>query len=64
MAGSDAAFLRPLANCIMLASQFYSGSVGVCKHVNMDGYKVVNRPGVQQNVLEIMNSKRKLGSKD
>ena len=64
MVGLDAVFLRPLANGIMLASIVYPGSVGGGKFVNMGGYQVVNGPNTLQNVLEIMNSKRKLVSKD
>ena len=45
-------------------SQWYSGSVGVGKLVNRGGYQVVNRPSTLHNVLEIMNSKRKLVSED
>ena len=44
MAGLDAGFLWSLANGITLASQGYSGSVGVGKLVNMVGYQVVDRP--------------------
>tara|TARA_B100000963_G_scaffold316196_1_gene295840 strand:- start:129 stop:323 length:195 start_codon:yes stop_codon:yes gene_type:complete len=59
-----AVFLRPLANGITLASPVYYGSVGVGKLVNMSGYQVVDRPSTLQNVLEFMNSKRNLLSKD
>ena len=44
--------------------QWYYGSVGVGKLVNMGGYQVVNGPSTLHNVLEIMNSKRKLVRKD
>ena len=64
VAGLDAVFLRPLTNGITLASLVYSASVGVGKLVNMGGYQVVNGPSTLHNVLEIMNSKRKLVSKD
>ena len=64
MAGLDAVFLRPLANGITLASMVYLGSVCVGKLVNMGGYQVVDGPSTLHNVLEIMNSKRKLVSKD
>ena len=64
MAGLNAVFLRPLANSITLASLVYSGSVGVGKLVIMGGYRVVDGSATPQNVLEIMNSKRKLVSKD
>ena len=64
MAGLDAVFLRPLTNGITLASLVYSGSVGAGKLVNMGGYQAVNGPSTLHNVLEIMNSKRKLVSKD
>ena len=60
MAEVDAVFLRSLANGITLASLVYYGSVGVGKLVNTGGYQVVDRPSTLQNVLEIMNSKRKL----
>ena len=59
----DAVFLRPLTNGITLAS-VYSCSVGVGKVVYLGGYQVVNGPSTLHNVLEIMNSKRKLVSKD
>ena len=64
MARLDAVFLRPLTNGITLASLVYSGLVGVGKLVNTGGYQVVNGPSTLHNVLEIMNSKRKLESKD
>ena len=64
MAGLDAVFLRPLANGITLASLVYADSVGICKLVNMGGYQVVDGPSTLQNILEIMNSKRKLVSKN
>ena len=64
VAGLDAAFLQPLTNGITLGSLVYSDSVGVGKLVNMGGYQVVNGPSTLHNVLEIMNSKRKLVSKD
>ena len=64
VAGLDAAFLQPLTNGITLGSLVYSDSVGVGKLVNMGGYQVVNGLCILHNVLEIMNSKRKLGSKD
>ena len=63
VAGLVAVFLRPLTNVITLASLFYSGSVGVSKLVNMGGDQVVKGPSTLHNVLEIMNSKRKLVSK-
>ena len=53
-----------LTNGLTLASLVYSGSVGVGKLVNMVGYQVVNGPSTLHNVLEIINSKRKLVSKD
>ena len=59
-----AVFLRPLTNGLTLASLVYSGSVGVGKLVNMGGYQVVNGPSTLHNALEILNSKRKLVSKD
>ena len=63
MAGLDAVFLRPLTNGITLASVvLWFG--WCCKLVNMGGYQVVNEPSTLHNVLEIMNSKRKLVSKD
>ena len=64
MAGFDAVFLWSLTNGITLVSLVYSGSVGVGKLVNMGGYQVVNGPSTLHNVLEIMNSKRNLVSKD
>ena len=64
MAELNAVFLRPLTNGIRMASLVYSVSVGVGKLVNMSGYQVVDGPSALQNVLEIMNSKRKLMSKD
>ena len=64
VAGLDAVFLRPLTNGITLVSLAYSGSVGIGKLVNMGGYQVVIAPSTLHNVLEIMNSKRKLVSKD
>ena len=64
MAELDAVFLRPLTNGITLASLVYSGSVGVGKLVNMGVYQVADRPSKPQNVLEIMNSKRNVLSKD
>ena len=64
MVGLDAVFLRPLANGITLASIVYPGSVGVGKFLNRGWYQVVNGPSTLHNVLEIMNSKRKLVSKD
>ena len=42
VAGLDVVFLWPLINGITLASLVYSGSVGVCKLVNMGGHQVVN----------------------
>ena len=42
----------------------YLGSVGVGKLVNMGVYQIVNGPSTLHDVLEIMNSKRKLVSKD
>ena len=60
----NAVFLRALANGKTLASLVYSGSVGVGKLVNMGGYQVVNWPSTLYNVLEIMNNKRKLVSKN
>ena len=64
MAGLDAVFVRPLTNGITLVSLAYSGSVGIGKLVNMGGYQVVIAPSTLHNVLEILNSKRKLVSKD
>ena len=64
VAGLDAVFLRPLTNGITLASLVRSGSVSVSKFVNMGGYQIVDRPTRLQIVLEIINSKRKLVSKD
>ena len=64
LAGLVAVFLRPLTNGITLASLVYSASVGVGKLVNMGGYQVVNGLCTLHNVLENMNSKRKLVSKD
>ena len=64
MVGLDAVFLRPLINGITLASIVYTGSVGVGKLVSMGGYQAVNEPSTLHNVLEIMNSKRKLVSED
>ena len=64
MSGLDSVFLRPLTDCITLASLVSSGLVGVGKFVNKGGYQVVDGPSAPQNVLEIMNSKRKLVSKD
>ena len=64
MAGLDAVFLSPLTNGITMASLVYSGLVGVGKLVNMGGCQAVNGPSTLHNVLEIMNSKRKLVSKD
>ena len=64
MARLGAVFLRPLTNGLTLASLVYSGSVGVGKLVNMGGYQVVNGPSTLHNALEILNSKRKLVSKD
>ena len=60
----DAIFLLPLTNGITLASLVYSGPVNVGKLVKMGGYQEVNGPSSLHNVLEIMNSKRKLVSKD
>ena len=64
MAGLDVVFLWPLTNGITLVSLVHSGSVGVGKLVNMGGYQVVNGPSTLHNVLEIMNSKRKLVGED
>ena len=64
MAELDAVFLRPLANCKTLTSLVYYGSVGVGKLVNMGVYQVADKPSKPQNVLEIMNSKRNVLSKD
>ena len=64
LAGLVAVFLRPLTNGITLASLVYSGSLCVGMLVNMGGYQVVNGPSTLHNVLEIMNSKRKLVSED
>ena len=49
---------------ITLASLVYSGSVGVGKLVKTGGYQAVHGPVALHNVLEIMNCKRKLVSKD
>ena len=57
-------FLRPLTNGITLASLVYSGPVNVGKHVKMGGYQEVDGPSTLHNVLVILNSKRKLVSKD
>ena len=59
-----AVFLRPLTNGITMASLVYSGSVGVGRLVNMGGCQAINGPSTLHNVLEIMNSKRKLVSND
>ena len=64
MAGLDVVFLWPLTNGITLVSLVYSGSVGVGKLVNIGGYELVNGPSTLHNVLEILNSKRRLVSKD
>ena len=56
--------MRPLANGITLASLVYSDPVGVGELFNMDGYQIVDGPSTLQNILEIMNSKRKLVSKN
>ena len=64
VAGLVAVFLRPLTNGITLASLVYSGPVNVGKLVKMDGYQEVNGPSTLHNVLVILNSKRKLVSKD
>ena len=64
MAKLDAVFLRPLTNGKTLASLVYYGSFGFGKLVNMGGYQIVDRPTTLQIVLEIINSKRKLVSKD
>tara|TARA_B100000035_G_C20914992_1_gene515767 strand:+ start:399 stop:593 length:195 start_codon:yes stop_codon:yes gene_type:complete len=64
VAGLDAAFLWPLINGLTSASLDCPGSVGVGKLVNVGGYQVANGPSALYNVLEIMNSKRKLVIKD
>ena len=64
MTGLDAVFLSPLTNGITMASLVYSGSVGVGRLVNMGGCQAINGPSTLHNVLEIMNSKRKLVGKD
>ena len=60
----DAVFLKPLTNGITLVSLVYSVSVNVGKLVKTGGYQEVNGPSTLHNVLVILNSKRKLVSKD
>ena len=64
MAALAAVFLRPLANGMTLASLVHSGSVGIGELVNMGGYQIEDALSTLHNVLENMNSKRQLVSKD